>query len=362
MEYKEAKKKLDEYQSQLKDFRKIHGEVKINTTRFFLFGMGDREKLIYESGSLKKYPLGEVIFDFKPDEDVILPSERSVVIISKGKEYEIVEDEYGVWINDGQKKSAVCGTDKQMTVPDFEEYPYPMICRVMYHEILFNIIAGRPTPSYGHYRTAWYRDGALIAMCLKKFGNLSLIENWVLNLDSPYDFNRGSHIKEPDNLGEAMYLISAVSDSNHPLVPRLLEELKKYEVKRSDGTYLDGVTDSESHPLYITKWAKYGLQALGLEDNYIIPTDIKDNYSELFWMDFNDADNPGENINELWPYLTWASNHYHKKLENCWISDRDFPLTWEGKPMSAPLTAPHTWHAAEALLYLTDSNYPAKRR
>ena len=36
MTYKEAKKKLDKYQSQLKDFRKIHGEVKINTTRFFL--------------------------------------------------------------------------------------------------------------------------------------------------------------------------------------------------------------------------------------------------------------------------------------------------------------------------------------
>ena len=179
-----------------------------------------------------------------------------------------------------------------------------------------------------------------------------------MGLGSPYDLNRGAHICEPDNLGQALYLISTVSDKNHPLVAVILEEMKKYEVKWTNGIYLDGVTDFAPHPLSITKWAKYGRKRLGLEDDYVIPNDINDDYSELFWMDYTDEDQAGENVTAQWPYLTWASDHYHKKRENCRISDRDFPLTWEGTPMSTPLTCPHTWHSAEALLYLTSEEYP----
>ena len=359
----EAQTRLEAYQKSLSDFKSAHGgEVKINTSRFLLFGMGNREKLIYEDGKLMTYPLGRIIYDFKPKSDYILPADRCVVIFSERKDYEIIEDNDAVFIVDEIGKHPVEGTEINISLPDFENYPYPMICRVLYDEILFNITAGKPVPSYGHYRTAWYRDGALIAMCLQRFGHLDLIRDWILGLNSPYDFNRGRHISELDNLGEALFLISTVSDKNHPLVPIILAELKKYEVKRCDGIYLDGITDFAPHPLYITKWAKYGLRSLGLDDPYIIPPDICDDYSELFWMDFMDVDNPGDNITDDWPYLTWASDHYHKKRENCKISDRDFPLTWEGCPTFSPLTCPHTWHSSEALLYLTSDDYPRAKK
>ena len=357
----QAENRLRLYRETLSDFKATHGGVvQINADRFYLFGMGNREKLIYEDGKLKAYPLGRILFDFRPESDYILPADRRVVIFSGTKTYEIFENEEAVFIADGTVCRPVSGTEIKMSIPDFEEYPFPLICRVLYDEILFNITAGKPVPSYGHYRTAWYRDGAMVAMCLKKFGHIDLIRDWILNLDSPYDFNRGRHISEPDNLGEALYLISTVSDKNHPLVPAIIAELRKYEVSCDQGIYLDGVMDSAPHPLYITKWAKFGLRSLGLLDPYVIPADINDDYSELFWMDFMDADLPGENITDDWPYLTWASDHYHKKRENCRISDKDFPLTWEGRPSNAPLTCPHTWHSSEALLYLTSDDYPIK--
>ncbi len=361
MTHNQAKREYEIYRQTLMDFKAAHGgEVQINTGRFMLFGMGNREKLIYENGKLKTYPLGRVIRDFSPDDDYLLPADRHTAIFSKGREYEILENDEAVFIIDETGCHPVNGTEIPMTLPDFEEYSWPQVCRVLYTEILFNIIAGIPVPSYGHYRYGWYRDGALIAMCLMRFGHIGLIRDWIMSLDSPYDFNRGTHISEPDNLGEALYLISTVSDKNHHLVPKILKELSNFEVKNENGTYLDGVTDGANHPLYVTKWAKYGLRSLGLNDTYIIPDNIDDNYSELFWMDYTDADHPGEIITEEWPYLTWASDHYHHKLENCKISDKDFPLTWEDRPDFSPLTCPHTWHAAEALLYITSDDYPLK--
>jgi len=36
---------------------------------------------------------------------------------------------------------------------------------------------------------------------------------------------------EADNPGQALFLLSLVSDKNHPLVPKILEALKRFEVK-----------------------------------------------------------------------------------------------------------------------------------
>ena len=69
-----------------------------------------------------------------------------------------------------------------------------------------------------------------------------------------------------------------------------------------------------------------------------------------------------------YPYLTWAGSHYAGPRKGK-LSDRDYPLTWEAKASQADyagmrlvapaftgqkLCAPHTWHAAEAFLYLFD--------
>jgi hypothetical protein len=71
---------------------------------------------------------------------------------------------------------------------------------------------------------------------------------------------------------------------------------------------------------------------------------------------------------DRYPYLVWAGSHYAGKTAGK-LSDRDYPLTWEADASQAKYDgmkavgpeyvkvrtcAPHTWHAAEALLYLLE--------
>ena len=48
--------------------------------RFFLFGMGDRRKLIYQNGELKDARTGQSLHRWELARDWILPHEYSVVI------------------------------------------------------------------------------------------------------------------------------------------------------------------------------------------------------------------------------------------------------------------------------------------
>ena len=175
------------------------------------------------------------------------------------------------------------------------------------------------------------------------------------------------HCTETDNLGQGLYLVSLVSDKNHPVVQAILNELPGHEVTDSRGKYIKGRIDFAEHPVYQTKWAKYGLFALGLR--YYIPL-IKDSYSSLFWRDYKDRYVPGSDAFETknYPYLAWATDHFHG-LKRSPISNRDYPLTWERKASQAKysgmeaidriyadkqISTPHTWHAAEIFLLLLE--------
>jgi hypothetical protein len=134
------------------------------------------------------------------------------------------------------------------------------------------------------------------------------------------------------------------------------------------GKYLKGRSDFSFHPVYQTKWAKYGLRALGLPDPYVVPR-TEDSYSALFWMDYRDTYMKRRDARDLsYPYLDWACDHFHG-LKRSPISNRDYPLTWEKNASAANyvgmtmisdeyrqqrLAAPHTWHAAEVFLYLLE--------
>ena len=160
------------------------------------------------------------------------------------------------------------------------------------------MIDGLPVPNHFVYEKPWYRDAALMAMCLQATGNLDAIRDWVMKLDVPYDQNNAGEI-EADNLGEALFLISLISNKDHPLVNKILRELPKCEVHSDQGLYLKGRSDFAEHAVYQTKWAEFGLRSLGLNDPYTIPA-IADSYSSLFWMDYRDrhaarqrSDGPG---------------------------------------------------------------------
>jgi hypothetical protein len=148
---------------------------------------------------------------------------------------------------------------------------------VLHQEILVNVIDGMPVPNFFVYRKPWYRDGAMMGMCLRETGNLDLLRDWILGLREPYDGNNAGET-EADNLGQALYLISLVADKSHPLTARVLAELPRFESEN----YIRGHSDFAQHPVYQTKWAKFGLAALGLPDPYQIPL-LPDAYSALFW-------------------------------------------------------------------------------
>jgi hypothetical protein len=202
-------------------------------------------------------------------------------------------------------------------------------------------------------------------MCLEKTGNLHLVGKWINGLREPFDRNNAGHC-EPDNLGEALYMISLVSDAQHPAVDAILRAIPQFHRDK----HIVGITDGAPHPVYQTKWLKYGLRALGLDNPYEIPG-VYDSYSALFWMDYRPEHVEGahfsEKSRELYPYLGWAEDHfYHCAPQVSW-SEGEYPVTWEASASEARyagmeiiskefverrIAAPHTWHAAEMLLYL----------
>jgi len=364
-----AATELARYRAELSAFRaEFGGGYELPDVPFFLFGMGNRTKLLYRAGSLVSATTGKVLRQWKVKTGTIVPPAYCVALTTPaGASIRIQEDEQAVWIEENGSRHDVEGTKSPVHLPDFHDCRYPQVLRVLHQELLVNVIAGKPVPNFFVYAKPWYRDGAMTAMCFKATGNLDLIRDWVLGLTEPYDRNNAGET-EADNLGQALYLVSLCADKNHPLVAKVLKELPRFEADGPEGKCVKGRSDFAFHPAYQTKWAKYGLRALGLPDAYAVPR-IEDSYSALFWMDYRDTYVKGDDAASLsYPYLNWASDHFHG-LKRSPISNRDYPLSWEKDASAANyagmtliseqyrqqrLAAPHTWHAAEVFLYLLE--------
>jgi hypothetical protein len=365
-----ANKSLLKYRAELEAFRAEYGGARaLPAVTFFQFGMGRRAKYLFKDDTLCEATNGKTYRTWTAVQPVIVPGDYSVSFTTaEGGWVRVFEDETAVWIEENGRKKPVAGTWKPVRLPRFAGHRYGSILRELHHEILINVIDGKPVPNFHVYRKPWYRDGAMMAMCLKKTGNLDVIRDWVLGLSEVFDRNNAGET-EADNPGQVLYLISLVSDKNHPLVPAALAALKKFEVKDESGVYIKGRSDFSDHPVYQTKWAKFGLRALGLPDPYVIPA-VRDSYSSLFWMDYRDRHVAGGEAADrgLYPYLGWATDHFQRKKLSP-ISNRDYPLTWEIQASQADYagmaiidpqftkektSVPHTWHAAEVFLYVLD--------
>ena len=365
----EAKSRLAAYRSELDLMRgEFSGSDRVPEERFFLFGMGLRSKFIYKAGKLSSALDGKELESWKVQEEWIIPSDYRVILaLHDGKVVSIEEDASGVWICEAAGRRRVAGTEAPVNLPDFASYRFPRILRVLHHELLFNVTAAGPVPNIFVYKKPWYRDAAMMALAFKETENVAVIRDWILNLREAYDRNNAGET-EADNLGQALYLISLVSDQKHPLVATVLAEIPKFERTEEGARFILGRSDFAEHPVYQTKWLKYGLRALGLPDPYTAPK-RKDTYSALFWMDYKDAYVPGDQADRGdYPYLGWACDHFHGEKKSP-ISNRDYPLTWEAKASQADyaglrglseayaeqkISAPHTWHAAEVFLYLLE--------
>ncbi|SEJ77738.1 DUF1680 family protein [Cyclobacterium xiamenense] len=367
-------KSLEIYRKQLELLRKEFPVSHLPDIDFFQFGMGNRLKLIYKNGKLFDTFSGDVVFEWQVKSETIVPNAYKVFIETiTDNPVLIYENESGVFVCQGGKVELIAGTSAPINLPDFDGHRFSEVLKVLNHEILINIVDSKPVPNLIIYGKPWRRDAALMAMCLKETENLPIISDWVMSIREPYDFNNGGE-PEADNLGQTLYLISLFADKSHPAVASVLAELPKYEVHENGITYIKGMSDFHEAPVYQTKWLKFGLKVMGLEDKYTIP-DIQDNYATLFWWDYKDA-HFGETIDayeeynstnkHFYPYIGWAANHFHGKKSGL-VSNRDYPLSWEqaasqanyealegfdGEYAKLKLGAPHTWHAGEMFLYL----------
>jgi hypothetical protein len=361
-----AEKSLQNYRDNLAILRKEHTNGRnLPLVNFFFFGMGDRLKMIYKDGILYNVKTGKALRRWKIKTAIIVPSEYLVHLeLENGKAVDIQEGMQGVYIYENNMQ--VIMAESRLGLPSFEGKKFAPVLRVLHHEILMNVDEGLPLPNFLVYQKTNYRTAAMMTMVLKQTNNLNLISNWVTNLKEPYNRSiEGS--PEIDNLGEALYIVSTISDNKHPLIDKILEEADGY--KNSD--YIEGKTEDSYHPVYQTKWMKFGLKSLGISDSYKIPL-IYDNYSPVFWLDFKTQNVGGRQFDEATslnsPYLTWAEDHTFNQ-KRAIVSLTDYPLSWESENKSAnylsmnivdpiyaqsKICATHGWHAAEMFLLLME--------
>ena len=306
---------------------------------------------------------GKLVKAWEATEEQIVPPAYTVALRTRTGDFVfITEDEEGVWVEEGGRKDAL--STSRVSLPTFAGHRQGLVLRVLHQELLVNVVDGRPVPNLFVYPKPWYRDGAMMAMAFEKTNNLHLIKKWVTDLGEPFDKNNGGEA-EADNPGQVLYLVSLASDKDHLVVPAARKSLLQFE---TDG-HISGRSDFAPHPVYQTKWAKFGLRSLGLDDPYTVPK-VNDGYATLCWWACKDGDNADQPVivSDDYPYLTWAGCHYTGgRLGK--LSDRDYPLTWEAKASQAQydgmnrvapeyaeqrICVPHTWHAAEVFLYLLE--------
>ena len=363
-----AEENLAAYRAELATCRAAHGgSHDVPDVKFFLFGMGARTKLLYRDGILFDAKSGRELQRWKVRREIIVPPDYAVSLETEGgAAITLREDSEAVWLEQSGQRTALEGTRSPVKLPDFAGKKFPRVLRVLHQEMLVNIVEAGPVPNFFVYEKPWYRDGAMVALALKETGHLDLLKPWILGLREPFDRNNKGET-EADNLGQALFLISLVADKNHPLVAKVLGEISRFERSDDTGKFILGHSDFSDHPVYQTKWLKYGLRALGLPDAYIIPK-VADSYGALFWMDYRDQHTTGKDSDDrgAYPYLGWACDHFHGTKKSP-LSNRDYPLTWEenasganydGLKIISPalvkkrFSPPHTWHAAEAFLLL----------
>ncbi|MFD2932966.1 hypothetical protein [Spirosoma flavum] len=346
--------------------------------KFFLFGMGDRLKLIYRNGRLLNALTGNIEEQWNVQQEIIVPSAYLVhLILADGQTVQIQEDETGVWLLQPTKRpKLIPGTRSQLNLPHFADKRFGPVLRVLHQEILINVIHGRPVPNFLVYQKPSYRDATLMAMVLHETNNLHLIHDWIMAIRDPFDRNNPG-ITEADNPGEVLFLVSLVSDKTHPAVQMALDSVQRFRYEN----YVRGKTDYVEHPVFQTKWLKYGLKSLNLPDPYVIPKQY-DSYSSLVWWAYTNEHIAGKKFSDdlsiNHPHFIWAEDHFYSRSRSNStgipekrgiVGNLDYPLSWEQQGSNAhypgltvldkglvkqTLAFPHTWHASEMFLLLNE--------
>ena len=335
-----------------------------------LFGMGQREKFVLESSE------GKAIFyhyaiDTKEKSvlldnlhDVSYDAENYTIFCkdNNNNEIKIYEDETGIYLKKNLSLE-VLDNSQTINIPNFSAYSQEKYLKILFHEVMVNVLPNGFTPNYLTYGNFWYRDGAIMAMVLKETNNLSQLR---LNVTASqiYDDARGG-VKEPDNLGELLYLLSLQETKNWEVINAVLEEARRI---KQDDDCIHGITDGSELYVYQTIWLKFGMDSLGLDSSEYDITGKYDDYANLCWWYRKESSNyypyDIETIEKslfdisrtYYPYLDIARLHYFQiKIDLPTLPT--YPISFEYQDWGLKEQAecsPHGWAAAELFLYLLE--------
>lgn len=367
-EYLELKNYEIEYETFINEY-KPNIVRNLNNNEFYFFGLANRRKLAFLKKGLFDIKNNKYIYKFEIKDYMIIPNLYMVVIETLDGDFiKIYENDDGVFYNVNGKVEIISGTETKITLYNFKNQKYSRIKKVLYSEILFNIQDSKIYPNIFVYNNVWYRDAAYGAMILKETDNTNLISEWIMNIEEIYD-RQNNGINEPDNLGELLYIISTQEKYNYKLIDKIKEEAEKLTNKLG---YINGQTDFKDRPIYQNMWYKLGIEKIGEDFKYKIPS-INDDYGNLIWWNKNYTDKQ-HNYNSNYPYLKMAEYHKIKKGK-FYVNEQVYPLSWEKNASAADyqkmvplgsyyveskISPTHTWAAAEMLLFLLDETNDLK--
>lgn len=326
--------------------------------------MGNRRKLVYQSGKIYDLKTNEIIESYNMKEEVIIPNEYTVVLKTKdNKIIKIYENEEGIYVKENNNIKSLDENACKINLPEFDTFKYSEILKVLHHELLFNIENSVIKPNILVYSSGWYRDGMLAAMVLDITNNTDLIKDWIDNITDIYDRQNG--VEEADNLGELLYLLQ-ITNSKNKIKEDVLTEINR--IKSLNNNYIVGYTDGQLLSYYPTVIAKYAAEQSGIELDLDVPE--FDSYATLTWFYKNEM-KPNNSFNYInSPYICWAT--YHTNNKSClYITDSSYPLSYEQGAAyanysllpdkfsyykSIGLSPTHVWDAAEKFLFLIEQN------
>jgi len=357
---------LRNFQTQLENLNKIVKNYAFPDCKYFIFGIGERPKYLYKEGLLIKLFTGDTIKKWSVIKEYYIPNKYKVILFTNfGKKIEIFEAPRGIMLNQSGFIMPIQGTEIPVNVPDFKLYPYSEIMKALYYDIIINIFESKPFTNFLTYNTPSIDDAAVIAITLKRNGNIDLIKKWYEGLHKSLNVN---YLKASE-LGQLLFLSTLFDNKNNRLNDMVLNAIPRFEINDTLGKYIN---DSTNMPVYSTKWLKYGLKELQIVNNYNVPA-FDDKYAYLMWHDHKKVyfiDTSFVNsINESLPYSGWAYKNYNKNFMP-YISDQYYPLTYRINKININtpfikylpdacknknIIAPDSRHAAEILLYLMNN-------
>ena len=177
--------------------------------KFFLFGMGHRQKYVYKCGQLINKNTNNVLFSWEYTSEEFLYDEYTVILhLDDGSIIKLYENEEGFFVDNK------CIEKSHINLPDFKEYKYSKALKILHHEVLISFNGNIPVPNIYVYDKAWYRDGAMMALVLNETGNIDLLRDWALSITELYDKNNAGNC-EPDNLGQPSFFHSLLTKPIH---------------------------------------------------------------------------------------------------------------------------------------------------